>query len=205
MENLEHIKTPWIIGLTGGIGSGKSTVAREFAKLGVPVFYSDDYAKTAYFDPEIKRKIIELLGEQAYLSDSEINKSVLREAIFTNEALKFEIESMIHPFVRKGFEDFLEKNRASKYIINESALLFEKKLASKFTKIILVSADLKLREQRVIKRDNISKESFEKIVSSQMAENEKMLLADYVIINDLIDSLPSKVIKVNELLINSIG
>lgn len=205
MENLEHIKTPWIIGLTGGIGSGKSTVAREFAKLGVPVFYSDDYAKTAYFDPEIKRKIIELLGEQAYLSDSEINKTVLREAIFTNEALKFEIESMIHPFVRKGFDDFLEKNRASKYIINESALLFEKKLASKFTKIILVSADLKLREQRVIKRDNISKESFEKIVSSQMAENEKMLLADYVIINDLIDSLPSKVIKVNELLINSIG
>lgn len=205
MENLEHIKTPWIIGLTGGIGSGKTTVAREFAKLGVPIFYSDDYAKTAYFDPQIKARVIELLGVDVYLSETEVDKVLLRNTIFTNAAIKTEIESLIHPYVRKGFEEFLEKNRDAKYVINETALLFEKNLESKFTKIILVSADLKLREQRVIKRDNISKESFEKIVNSQIPENEKILMADFVIINDLIEELPNKVLKINELLINSIG
>lgn len=205
MENLEHIKTPWIIGLTGGIGSGKTTVAREFAKLGVPIFYSDEYAKTAYFDPQIKARIIELLGVDVYLSETEVNKVLLRNTIFTNAAIKTEIESLIHPYVRKGFEEFLEKNRDAKYVINETALLFEKNLESKFSKIILVSADIMLREQRVIKRDNISKESFEKIVNSQIPENEKILMADFVIINDLIEELPNKVLKINELLINSIG
>jgi len=205
MENLEHIKTPWIIGLTGGIGSGKTTVAREFAKLGVPIFYSDEYAKTAYFDPQIKARIIELLGVDVYLSETEVDKVLLRNTIFTNAAIKTEIESLIHPYVRKGFEEFLEKNRDAKYVINETALLFEKNLESKFSKIILVSADIMLREQRVIKRDNISKESFEKIVNSQIPENEKILMADFVIINDLIEELPNKVLKINELLINSIG
>lgn len=205
MENLEHINKPWVIGLTGGIGSGKTTVAREFAKLGVPIFYSDEYAKTAYFDPQIKARIIELLGVDAYLSETEINKSFLRNAIFANAAIKTEIESLIHPYVRKGFEKFLEKNRDAKYVINETALLFEKKLETKFTKIVLVSADKSEREQRVIKRDKISKDNFEKIVNSQIPENEKILMADFVIINDLIEELPNKVLKVNELLIKSIG
>lgn len=204
MENMEYVKRAQIIGLTGGIGSGKSTIALEFEKLGVPVFYSDDFAKTAYFNPDIKKFMLSLLGEKVYLSETEIDKTFLRNAIFQDPSIKSAIESKIHPFVRVGFENFCKKHHAEKYIINESALLFEKKLMSQFDKIILVTAPLDLRIERVSKRDNIDTQSLLKVIDSQMPDNEKITMADFVILNEELPEIPSKVYALHELLISSI-
>jgi dephospho-CoA kinase len=188
-----------VVGLTGGIGTGKSTVAKLFELLGAKVFNSDDNAKEQYFVPEIKQKVIALLGADCYLADGSLNRKYISGRIFSDTTLLQKLNSIIHPAVGNDFRDFVNSN-PGKLIIKESALLFEVGLDKELDKIILVTSPLELRIERVMKRDNLTREEVMNKIKSQMSEAEKLKLARWVITNDEKEFLIPQTLKVfNEL------
>ena len=184
-----------IIGLTGGIGSGKSTVAKLFEIIGCPVFYSDEVAKEIYFDKTVKPQIIELLGKEAYLSETEIDKKFIGSKIFSDTNLLHKLNSILHPAVIERFKKFT-KNHNGKLIIKETALLFEAKLEAQVDKIILVAANDELRINRVMKRDGLSKEEVLSKISAQLTQAEKIAKSDFVIYNNEEDFLITQVLAI---------
>ena len=177
-----------IVGLTGGIGSGKSTVAKVFETLHIPVFYSDDVAKKAYLDNDIRRAIIEKFGADVLTEDG-VNKEKMRELIFSQpEALLF-INQLIHPWVAEQFKKFITSNNSAPYIIKEAAILIESGGYKDCDKIILITAPENQRIARVSLRDNISDEKVRERIALQMLDTEKMKYADYTWKNDNRESL----------------
>jgi dephospho-CoA kinase len=177
-----------IIGLTGGIGSGKSTVARLFEMLGCDVFNSDEVAKQCYYFNDIKDKVIALMGKEAYLSDGIINRNFISEKIFSNENLRNQINRLIHPRVGELFRDFIRQSD-KKVIVKESAILFETGIYKNCSKNILVVSPYHLKSERLRKRDDFSDEEIQKRMSRQWPDEKKIPLADYIIRNDEITSL----------------
>lgn len=173
-----------IIGLTGGIGSGKTTVSKIFETMGCPVYNSDEKAKELYFNPQIKPLIIGLLGQEAYLSDSQINKDYISKKVFSNPELLELLNQIIHPAVKKDFIDFKNKFSPETLIIKETALLFEAGIQKDLDYSILVTAPNDIKINRVMRRSNISKEEIEKRMNAQWADDQKKQLADEIIIND---------------------
>jgi dephospho-CoA kinase len=172
------------IGVTGGIGSGKSTVCKVIEKMGYPVFYSDIEAQKAMSnDVGLKEALIQLLGEQVYVNN-ELNRNYISNLIFSNPQLLTEINKCVHPVVRELFSNFVVKNKDSKLVFNEAAILFETGAYKNFDATILVVADEKQRIERVMKRDSISKEQVEERMKSQWNDEEKIGLADFVISNN---------------------
>lgn len=184
-----------VIGLTGGIGSGKSIVAALFELLGFAVFHSDDVARNIYFDPIIKNRIISLLGAETYISDKQLNKTYISNRIFNDAILLQKLNEIIHPAVGEKFEEFKLLNKA-KPIIKETALLFEAKLQHQVNKIIVVAADDEFRIQRTIKRDRLSRTDVLKKIESQFLQEEKIRQADWVIYNNEKDFLITQVLKI---------
>jgi dephospho-CoA kinase len=171
-----------IVGLTGGIGSGKSMVARIFEILGCAVFNSDLSAKSVYFDPSVRRKVIELLGEKAYAGDK-LDKKYISTIIFNDTDLLHRLNEIIHPAVGNDFKKFIEHNRG-KIIIKESALLFEARLTAGLDKTIVVAADDELRIKRVMTREGISRAEVVRKMKSQLGQDQKIKLCDYLIMNN---------------------
>jgi dephospho-CoA kinase len=188
-----------IVGLTGGIGSGKSTVARLFELLGCLVFESDKVAKALYFDPEIKKQVIALLGKESYLSETRINTAFISAKIFSDPELLKQINALIHPAVIAASRRFAEEN-PDKIVIKETALLFEAGLEKEVDKIVLVTADEQTRIQRVTERDKQSEEEVRKKIKNQMPEELKLKKADHVIYNDEKELVIPQVINVFEAL-----
>lgn len=172
-----------IAGLTGGIGSGKSTIARLFEILGCVIFESDTAAKEIYFHPPIRTKVKALLGAESYLSDYKINKAFISKQVFSNTTLLEQLNAIIHPAVSDMFKQFIVQH-PRKIIIKETALLFEAGLEKEVDKRILVVSDLEMRINRVMQRDGINREEVEKKIKAQLSEEEKIKKADFVIIND---------------------
>jgi dephospho-CoA kinase len=172
-----------IVGLTGGIGSGKSIVARLLEVLGCAVFHSDLAAKEVYFDPDVKAKVTGLLGKESYLSDTVINKANISSKIFNDTALLQALNAILHPAVNEAFKVFVQQH-PGRLIVKESALLFEARLQSQVDKILVVAAPDELRIQRVMKRDGLSREEVLKKIKSQLSQEEKIRQADLVIHND---------------------
>ncbi|MEI6022091.1 MAG: dephospho-CoA kinase, partial [Bacteroidota bacterium] len=137
------------IGLTGGIGSGKSTVAKVFALMGCKVISSDELAKQSYFKPTVKKQIVALLGAEAYLSESQLNKAYIANQIFNNSNLLQQSNAIIHPEVKKEFQLFTQQHPQD-LIIKETALLFEAGLAADVDKRVVVVAPDDLRIKRVV-------------------------------------------------------
>lgn len=182
-----------IIGLTGGIGSGKSTVAKVFETLHIPVFYSDDVAKKAYLDNDIRRAIIEKFGADV-LTENGVNKEKMRELIFSQpEALLF-INQLIHPWVAEEFKKFIASNKRAPYVIKEAAILIESGGYKDCDKIILITAPENQRIARVSLRDNISDEKVRERIALQMPDTEKMKYADYTWKNDNHESLLKQIL-----------
>lgn len=173
-----------IIGLTGGIGSGKTTVASFIEEFGFPVYYSDDRAKDIVNDnEELKVKIKELLGEQAYDSNGVYDRKFVAEKVFNNSDLLQKLNEIIHPAVRTDFEEWVK--RQSKYLVfKETALLFELKLNQQCYKSILVTAEDNIRIKRVMDRDGKTYREVEAVMEKQMPEKDKIKLADCVIYNN---------------------
>jgi dephospho-CoA kinase len=172
-----------IVGLTGGIGSGKSMVATMFAVLGCEVFNSDEAAKKIYFEEETRSRVIDLLGKEAYLNEQELNRVFISSKIFSDTALLHQLNGIIHPEVKKKFTNFVSEN-AGKIIVKETALLFEAGIDKEVDKIVLVTADDELRIARVMKRDGLSRAEILNKIKSQLPQEEKIRRSDFVIYNN---------------------
>lgn len=189
------------IGLTGGIGSGKSTVAKVLESMGYPVFYSDQVAKELMTsDQDLQSEIISHFGENAY-ENGVLNRAYLAERIFTNPADKNIINHLIHPRVRASFVAFAESSN-SKLVFNEAAILFETGTYSNFDKTVLVTAPVETRIDRVIKRDNCSREDVQNRMNNQWSDDRKVLLSDFVIKNGDTDAILDQVEKIVEALLD---
>ena len=182
-QNQEDIQPHKIIGLTGGIGSGKTSVAKLLENKGFPVYYSDDQAKNIVNqDPELKNQIIALLGREAYL-DGVYNRKYVGDKVFNDAELLDQLNRLIHPAVRSDFEKWVAAQTAE-FVFKETALLFELKLNEQCYKSLLVTADDNLRIKRTMDMDNKTYREIENIMQNQMPEKDKMKLADYVIYNN---------------------
>lgn len=171
------------IGLTGGIGSGKTTVARIFELLDVPVYYADAASKRLYHtDPEMKSLIMQQFGEHVY-HNGQINRHALAEIVFKDPAKLQELNAIVHPRTIHDAEEWMRRQEAP-YAIKEAALIFESGSASSLDYVIGVSAPLHYRMNRVMDRDGVSKEEFLRRANRQIDEEIKMKLCDFVIVNN---------------------
>jgi dephospho-CoA kinase len=174
---------PKIVGLTGGIGSGKTTVANFFKALGIPIYIADDQAKSLMLRSKvIKRKLIELFGDKAYV-DGKLNKPFIAHKIFNDKALLEKMNKIIHPKVASHFRKWLSKQNAP-YVIKEAAILFENGAYRSLDFIITVVAPENTRIKRVVERDNSSEEKVKAIINNQWSDERKVKLSDFVIKNN---------------------
>lgn len=173
-----------IIGLTGGIGSGKTTVAKLLESKGYSVYYSDIRAKEIVNNNAfLKIRIIQLLGDKAYDQDGKYNRKWVAQKIFNNEKLLLELNKIIHPAVRDDFEFWVKEQKVD-FVFKETALLFELNLDKNCFKTILVTADESLRIKRVMERDGKTCQEIKNIIQKQMSEQEKIKRADFIIENN---------------------
>ncbi|QCE43407.1 dephospho-CoA kinase [Psychroserpens sp. NJDZ02] len=192
--------TPKIIGLTGGIGSGKTTVANFFKDLGVPIYIADTEAKALMNRSKvIKRKLLKLFGEQAYV-DNKLNKPFIASQIFSNKALLKQMNAIVHPKVAKHFSNWVEKQKAA-YVISEAAIIFENGSYKKYDNIITVVAPEEIRLNRVLKRDESSKEKVKAIMKNQWTDKQKTELSDFVITNTDLEDTKHQVGKIHKQLL----
>jgi dephospho-CoA kinase len=175
--------SPIVIGLTGGIGSGKSTVAEVFKTLQIPVFNSDLEAKTLYCHPEIQSQIIALFGN-VYFPNGQLNKQQLANIVFNDKKKLQQLNNIIHPAVAKKFDNWLKQHQKNSFVIKEAAILIESGAAKQVDKIIVVTAPKTERVQRVMQRDNVSQHEVEQRMQHQLTEEELLKHAHYVISND---------------------
>lgn len=185
-----------IIGLTGGIGSGKSTVLELFKILGVKTYSADESAKKLVnTDPYLINLIKSSFGENIY-DKGQLNSKKLSKIVFEDtEKLKL-LNSIIHPAVAKDFKLFLNSNNED-YIVKEAAIIFETKSENSYDKIIFIQAPLEIRIERVINRDNISREEVMKRINNQLDENLIIDKCDYVISNENKEDLEDKVLSIH--------
>ncbi|MDP9042245.1 MAG: dephospho-CoA kinase [Bacteroidota bacterium] len=192
------------IGLTGGIGSGKTTVAQIFEVLAIPVYYADQEAKDLMNqDPELKKKIISEFGEAAY-REGKIDRSYLGGLVFTDAEKLAVLNSIVHPATLKQADSWM-KNQTAPYAIKEAALIFEAGLEKFFDYIIGVTAPDSLRLERVIKRDQTSAENVRRRMEKQMNEDEKMKRCDFVIQNDGMRAVLPQVLEIHKNLLIGIN
>ncbi len=171
------------IGLTGGIGSGKSTVAGIFEVLGIPVYYSDQASKRLMTEnEELKASIINHFGAEAY-SGSILDRKFLAGQVFNNNKELALLNSLVHPVTIKDATDWFER-QTSPYVLKEAALIFESGSNKYLDFVIGVEAPKAIRIERAMERDHISAQQVEDRISKQMDESEKMRLCDFVIVND---------------------
>jgi len=171
-----------IIGLTGGIGSGKSTVARMFGELGIAVYIADDAAKKIMHQKEIKEKIILLLGEEAFV-ENKLNKKFIANKVFQDNALLEQLNAIVHPVVAIHFSEWVQSQKGP-YVIKEAAILFENGGYKQCDHTILVKANKNLRLKRVLNRDKSTVSEVEARMKNQWADAKKEKLADFVIENN---------------------
>jgi dephospho-CoA kinase len=185
------------IGLTGGIGSGKTTVAKIFELLGVPVYYADHASKRLYVtNKDLMADLKKNFGEDIYLND-QLNRAKLAAIVF-NDAAKLELlNGLVHPLTIKDAEEWMQQ-QTTPYIIKEAALLFEAGSASGLDYIIGVSTPQPLRIKRVMERDGVSHEEVLSRMQRQMDEETKMRLCDFIIKNDEQEMVISQVLALHE-------
>jgi dephospho-CoA kinase len=194
------------VGITGGIGSGKSLACRVFEWLGVPVYYADLRAKYLIANnPELKEKITALLGSEAYSNEGTYQTAWVAQQVFNNEKLMAKLNAIVHPAVKIDTQVWMEEQKKSgaPYVIKEAALLFESGAWKELNSIIYVYAPEKLRLARVQERDGMTKESFYQRVKSQWPENLKADKSQYIIYNDGSTSILKQIIDLHRTLLSS--
>lgn len=173
------------VGITGGIGSGKSFVAEMIEKMGYPVFYSDYEAKQIIAnDVEVQSQIIALLGEESYI-DGKYNIPFVSQKVFSDNQLREQLNAIVHPAVRQAFEKWaIAKSEYSDIVFNEAAIMIESGAYRGMDQIILVSAPLDVRIQRVIARDSISEDHAKARIAAQSSDEFKRPYVQFEVIND---------------------
>lgn len=184
-----------IIGLTGGIGSGKSTVASFFKELGVPVYIADDEAKKLMEDPEIVSKVQSVFDENV-IENNALNRKKIAELVFSAPEKLKKLNSVIHPEVKKHFLSWVKLNNNHPFVIKEAAILFESGTYKDCDKIIVVTAPEAVRIQRVMSRDKVSEDQVLERIKNQWTDEKKIQLSDYVIQNTDFESTKRNVVKI---------
>ena len=180
-----------VIAITGGIGSGKSKVSNYLIEKGYPVYSADDQSKQLLLKDNIRLKIMDLLGPDAYIRDGNVylaNKSYIASKIFSEDVLRKKMEAIMHPAVRQDFEDWLKK-QSKEFIFQESALILASKNPYPFDKVIYVDADLDQRIEGIMKRDQTSREQILQRILAQPQLEDHLSQIDYIINNKFDDSL----------------
>lgn len=190
-----------IIGITGGIGSGKSIVCAIFSKLGVPVYESDKEVHNLYDKhPDLKDKIVKEISDEVIDKTGKINRKKLSEVVFGNPKKLEQLNAMVHPLVRADFLKWSERWKGNPYVLKEAAILFESGADKDCDKIITVLAPVELRITRIRERDNKSRAETEAVISRQMSDEEKINKSDFLIHNDEKQMLIPQVLKIHALL-----
>lgn len=189
------------VGLTGGIGSGKSLITGMFELLGVPVTHADAAAKYLMEEDEsLKASIVNLFGEEVY-KNGRLNRPFLASLVFSNKQKLEALNALVHPATVAYGKKWFEEQKAP-YVIKEAAIFFESGTYVEMDKMIGVYAPVELRLQRAMERDSVSEEEVKRRMRSQMGEEEKMSRCDYVIYNDGSRSVIQQVLKLHETLMN---
>jgi len=176
-----------IIGLTGGIGSGKSTVAKYIASKGIPVYIADDEAKKIMTKKSVIHEIQNLFKENIILENGQLDRKKIAAIVFQDSSLLKKLNEVVHPKVKKHFKKWLEKNKEAPFVVKEVAILFETGGNTECDKVILVTAPEDVKINRVMKRDNVSREEIIKRMKNQLSDAEKSMKSDYVVTNVKID------------------
>ncbi|SDX20404.1 dephospho-CoA kinase [Flavobacterium degerlachei] len=171
-----------IIGLTGGIGSGKTTIANHFRSLGIPVYIADDEARNIMQSAEIITAIKETFGNSIFDNDI-LNRAALAEIVFGNPAKLELLNAIVHPAVKKNFKEWLLEHKNFPLVVYEAAILFENGNYKNFDWIITISAPLESRIERVMKRDGVTREQVLKRINSQWTDEQRISKSDFVIEN----------------------
>jgi dephospho-CoA kinase len=171
-----------IIGLTGGIGSGKSTVAGYFQELGVPVYVADTEAKKIMDQPDTIQEVQQIFDENV-IFEGKLDRKKIASIVFNNAEKLAQLNKIIHPKVKQDFKDWLEKHKNYSFIIKEVAILFETNSENDFDAIILVTAPEKIRIERVTNRDNITENQVRERIKNQLSDEEKISKSHYIIEN----------------------
>jgi len=178
-----------IVGLTGGIGSGKSTIAEYIHSKGVPVYIADDQARKIMDNPEIVNKVRSIFDENV-VENEKLNRKKIAELVFSSPNLLKKLNEIIHPAVKENFDKWLKDNEKSSFVVKEAAILFESGSYKDCDKIILVTAPQDIRIERVMQRDNVSREQVVDRMKNQWSDEKKAEFSDYIIDNtDLAVSL----------------
>lgn len=188
-----------IIGLTGGIGSGKSTVAKMFTAYGIPVYIADDEAKKLMESDEVIKQVIGTFGKDI-TSDGKINRTKLADIVFNDAEKLTLLNKIVHPAVQKHFTDWLKNRETIPFVIKEAAILFETGGHKQCDKVITVVAPQQLRIERVVARDNADQESILKRINNQWSDEKKILLSDFIIENIDLEKTKEQVDKILKLL-----
>ncbi len=193
------------IGITGGIGSGKTTVCKIFETLDIPIYYADDRAKMLMTtDKNLVEDIKKLFGEEAYLPDGSLNRKLISEKAFSNPLILNELNALVHPVVLSDGEAWHKAQTQAPYTLKEAAILFESGSYKYVDKIITVFAPQNVRLERVILRGGgtLSRADVEARMAKQMSEEEKMQRADFIIYNDGSQLLLPQVMAIHKKLIS---
>jgi len=187
------------IGITGNIGSGKTTVSKIFEVLGIPVFYADDEAKKVMVNDAILIDAIKkTFGAESYFDDGSLNRKHIAAIVFNNETELEKLNAIVHPATFRAFDSWLPKHTNAPYILKEAALLFESDSYKMCDKTIMITAPLAMRVKRVMLRDKLSEEEILKREANQFTEEKKTQLADFVINNDNAKLVIPQVLKLHE-------
>ncbi len=186
------------IGITGGIGSGKTTVCKVFEQLGVPVFYADSVAKLVMTsDSTLVDGVKKTFGQQSYHSDGTLNNAHIASIVFNDKAELTKLNALVHPAVFKAFDAWV-KTKSTPYVLKEAALLFESGSYLQCDKSILVTSPINLKLARVMQRDNVSEAQIKARMDKQFTDEQKIKMADYFISNTPADSIILQVLDLHE-------
>lgn len=188
------------VGLTGNIGSGKTTVCRVFEMLDIPVYHADEVAKRFLDSPEVAARLENLLGEQVLDENGKPNRKRIAGIVFRDSERLRQLNALIHPMVRKDFKKWLKMHSTAPYVIQEAAILFETGHYRNFDKTILVTAPERVRIERVCQRDGLSVADVQARMQHQSAQQELEKLADFTIHNDGRLLVIPQILRLHELL-----
>ena len=192
---MQHLR----IGITGGMGAGKSTVCEIFSKIGISVYDADSRAKWLMSeDQDLKQQIKSNFGWDSYTRNEDLNRDYLAKVVFNNEDKLKVLNSLVHPVVMKDFEMWSLEHKNEPYSIKEAALLFESNSYKNLHKIIVINSPIETRIERVIKRDHVKREDVLKRIQNQSTDRQRMEKADWIIYNDGQNSLIEQTIKIHQ-------
>ncbi|MFD2999747.1 dephospho-CoA kinase [Pontibacter toksunensis] len=193
------------IGITGGMGTGKTVVSRVFALLGVPVYDSDARAKWVMrHDEELRQELISAFGTEAFTTEGELNRAYISSIVFNNPQRLEQLNGLVHPHVRKDFTKWAASHTDKPYVLKEAALMYESEAWKQMDQIITVFAPMETRLKRLLRRDtHRTEEAIRAIISKQLSEEERMSRAEHIIYNDDQQLIIPQVLKLHEQLKSS--